>query len=287
MNIHFRRVAIIGVGLIGGSVAMVLKKMGLADEIIGAGRRKNNLQKAKRLGVIDGYSLNLQKAVKGTELIVLATPVGSFEKIAEEIGPALKEGTIVTDVGSVKGRLMESLENILPKRVRYVGTHPIAGKERSGIEAASANLFQGTKCILTPTRRTDPDALKTIKALWKKAGAKTISIDPYRHDMIFGAVSHLPHIVAYCLVNTVMDFEKDEGQFIRYSAGGFKDFTRIAASHPEMWRDICLLNRDNLIVMVKRFQKTLDNIRDAMESGDGLILYKEFNRARKVRSRLN
>lgn len=286
MDIHFRRVTIIGVGLIGGSLAMVMKKKGLADEIIGAGRRRDNLQKAKRLGVIDGYSLDLQKAAKGADLVVLATPVGSFEKIAEEIRPALGDGTVVTDVGSVKGRLVGSLERIIPCRVRYVGAHPIAGREKSGIEAASADLFKGTRCILTPTKRTEPGALRMIRALWEKAGAKTISMDPYRHDMIFGAVSHLPHVIAYCLVNTVLNLE-EEGQVIKYSAGGFKDFTRVAASHPEMWRDICLLNRDNLIDMVKRFQQTLDNIRVAIESGEGSTLYKEFKRARKVRARLS
>lgn len=286
MDIHFRRVTIIGVGLIGGSLAMVMKKRGLADEIIGAGRRRDNLQKAKRLGVIDGYSLDLQKAAKGADLVVLATPVGSFEKIAEEIRPALGDGTVVTDVGSVKGRLVGSLERIIPYRVRYVGAHPIAGREKSGIEAASADLFKGTRCILTPTKRTEPGALRMIRALWEKAGAKTISMDPYRHDMIFGAVSHLPHVIAYCLVNTVLNLE-EEGQVIKYSAGGFKDFTRVAASHPEMWRDICLLNRDNLIDMVKRFQQTLDNIRVAIESGEGSTLYKEFKRARKVRARLS
>lgn len=286
MDIHFRRVTIIGVGLIGGSLAMVMKKKGLADEIIGAGRRRGNLQKAKKLGVIDGYSLDLQKAAKGADLVVLTAPVGSFEKIAEEIRPALGDGTVVTDVGSVKGRLVGSLERIIPYRVRYVGAHPIAGREKSGIEAASADLFKGTRCILTPTKRTEPGALRMIRALWEKAGAKTISMDPYRHDMIFGAVSHLPHVIAYCLVNTVLDLE-EEGQIIKYSAGGFKDFTRVAASHPEMWRDICLLNRDNLIDMVKRFQKTLDNIREAIETGDETALLKEFKRARKVRARLN
>jgi prephenate dehydrogenase len=281
--IHFNKVTIIGVGLIGGSLARVLKEKGLAREITGAGRSRETLELALRLGVIDHMGNGMRHAVENADLVVLASPVGTFEAVAGEIGPHLKKGAILTDVGSVKGNLVRALEEFLPAGVPYVPGHPIAGKEKHGVSEASGSLFQGAKCILTPTEKTDRQALETVKALWQAAGANVVLMNPDVHDHIFSAVSHLPHAAAYAMVNTVAEFNEGTENYITFSGAGFRDFTRIAASSPEMWRDICLLNGPNLVEMIERYQVSLNNIKKAIKHKDGGKLEKLFRSASALR----
>jgi len=282
---HFKRMVIAGVGLIGGSLALVCKEKGIVSEIIGVGRSEGNLRDAVNLKAIDSYTSKIEDAVKGADIIVLATPVSSLIRLAKEMAPYLSPGAIVTDVGSVKGSVIE-IEKIIPSNTFFVGGHPIAGKEKSGVKAASPGIFHGSRCILTPTPKTNPDALSIIQSMWELSGARVICMEPERHDLIFAAVSHLPHVISYALVNTLLDLEKEEEGVISYSAGGFRDFTRIAASHPEMWRDICLMNRENIIRMLERYEKSVERLKSLIMKGDADGLFAEFDRAKRVREKL-
>jgi prephenate dehydrogenase len=285
MSIFFNKVTIIGVGLIGGSLAKVMKAQKLAGEIHGAGRSRETLERAIKLGVIDHMGQSSAHAVEHADLVVLATPVGTFEPIVREIGPHLKKGAILTDVGSVKGALVRSLQGLLPG-VRFVPGHPIAGREKHGVEAATETLFQGAKCILTPTEKTDPIALDAMTALWTAAGMNVIMMDPERHDHIFAAVSHLPHAAAYAMVSTIAEFSSGSDNYISFSGAGFRDFTRIAASSPEMWRDICLLNGKNIVEMIEQYQFSLNKIKKAIKHNDGRRLEMLFRAASDLRKGL-
>lgn len=301
MGIFFNRVTIIGVGLIGGSLASVLRGKSLAGEIYGIGRSEENLQKAKRLGLIDHYFCEpsgiltgpplvkgdgrgiYSDSVRDSDLVILSSPVGSFRKIVKEIGTSLKKGAIVTDVGSVKGDMVREIEETLPEGVSFVGGHPIAGKETSGVEAASGELFKGSKCILTPTDRTDKNTLEIVKSMWEEAGSDVILMDPSLHDKVFSAVSHLPHVIAYALVNTVARMDFGEIDTLSLSVRSFRDLTRIASSSPEMWRDICLYNRVNLLDSINSFEKVLKILKGYLEKGEGKGLLREFEEARRIK----
>lgn len=283
MQLFFNKVTIIGVGLIGGSLAKVLKARGLAGSIHGAGRSRETLETAVRLGVIDHMGQSSAKAVEHADLVVLATPVGTFEPIVREIAPHLKQGAVLTDVGSVKGKLVIAIEALLPAGVHFVPAHPIAGREKHGVEAASADLFQGARCIVTPTERTDPSALEQVSALWAAAGMQVLTMDPDRHDHIFAAVSHLPHAAAFAMVSTVAEFSEGSANYVTFSGAGFRDFTRIAASSPEMWRDICLLNGKNIVEMIEQFQFSLTRIKKAVKQNDPRKLEALFKAASEVR----
>lgn len=283
----FNRMVVVGVGLIGGSLAMISMRKGLVKEIIGVGRGAANLKEAVKLNIIDSFTFDISEAVKGADLIVLATPVGSFEWLVKQMRHGLNKGAIITDAGSVKGRMVSRIERLLPRGTYFVAGHPIAGKEKTGVKAASQTLFEGTKCILTPTKKTDASALKKIKALWKAVGAEVVLMDPMLHDKVLGAVSHLPHAAAYSIVNTVAEIKKDGNNFIAFSGAGFKDFTRIAASSPEMWRDIFLNNRENLVNMISRYQKNLEKLKRYIKDKDSKRLIKELEKAKAIRDRLN
>jgi prephenate dehydrogenase len=285
----FKHVAIIGVGLIGGSLGMVLKRQGLAKTVVGAGRRVENLKKAVELGAIDRYVSDNLDAVRGADLVVLATPVDTYEEHLRAWGQALSSGCIVTDVGSVKGLLVERAEQLIPAHARFVGAHPIAGKEKTGVSAGSADLFKGARCVLTPTQRTDPQALQTIRELWEAAGSAIVTMDPFLHDKLLGAVSHLPHVAAYCLINALTELQERmlPGQnVLAYSGGGLRDTTRIAASSPEMWRDIFLWNRENIVEMVEIYERHLQRLKELIRSSDGPGMEKELQRAKLVREQL-
>ncbi|MBI3582459.1 MAG: (d)CMP kinase [Nitrospinae bacterium] len=295
MMIHFKTITIVGVGLIGGSFARVCKEKKLADRIIGFGRNEKNLKRAVELNVIDSYSLNLRDAVSNSDFILLATPVSSIIKIAREIIPYLKNGTIITDAGSVKGEIVREIDEIMPEEIFFVGGHPIAGTEKSGVEASFLELFEGHRCVITPTEKTNPAALEKVKEVWKETGSEVILMDVNTHDRYLAAVSHLPHAVAYALVNAVGGLdesvrqahdEKEKG-VLSFSAGGFRDFTRIAASHPAMWRDIFLMNKKNVVEMINLFQSTLDDIKDAIINNDSNMLEKEFEKAREIRLKIS
>lgn len=290
MAVHFKHVAIIGVGLIGGSLGMILRRKGLADSVVGVGRRVENLKLAVELGAIDRYVVDPKEAVREADLVVLATPVDTYERHLKEWATTLRPGTIVSDVGSVKGTLVEGSERLLPKGILFVGAHPIAGKEKTGVAAGSQDLFKGARCILTPTRQTDQQALQSIRELWEATGSIVACMDPYLHDKIFGAVSHLPHVVAFALMNAlreVRDHEVPELNLRAHSGGGLRDTTRIAASSPEMWRDIFLWNRENLVTLIETYERHLNQLKHLIHSADGAGIEKALEQAKQEREGLN
>lgn len=281
----FKKMVIVGVGLIGGSLALACRNKDIVSEIVGVGRSKENLQQALSMNVIDTYFFRVEEAVKDADLIVLATPVKALIRLTEEMVPYLSPGTILTDVGSVKGAVM-SIEDIVPPNSSFVGGHPIAGREKSGVRAASPDLFINARCILTPTQKTNTTALERVRSLWEIVGANVSYMSPSLHDKIFAAVSHLPHVAAYALVNTLIDLEETEKDIISFSAGGFKDFTRIAASHPEMWRDICLMNKENIIEMLEAYEEYIGKLKRLIKEEKEEELYSEFVKAKTAREKI-
>lgn len=282
-NIIARRIAIIGVGLIGGSLARALKSVHAVTTVVGYGRDENNLKKAVQLGVIDKYSLNIVDVVTDADIVVLATPLSTADKLFAEMSNALKKTVIVTDVGSAKGSIVKSArENLGDLFTRFVPGHPIAGKEESGVEASCAELFNAHRVILTPVAETDPEALNLITEMWKLTGAEVLNLDVENHDTILAATSHLPHMLAYALVDCLSRMqERDE--IFKFAAGGFADFTRIASSHPRMWHDICFSNRVQLLNVMDQFDQHLNKIRAAIKDNDSDALLELFERAKTSR----
>lgn len=290
MPVHFKQVAIIGVGLIGGSLGMILRRKILADHVVGVGRRVENLKAAVALGAIDRYVADPQEGVRGADLVVLATPVDTYERHLKEWAHCLTPGAIVSDVGSVKGTLVERSEAAMPAGVHFVGAHPIAGKEKTGVAAGSDQLFKGARCILTPTKRTDVTALEQVKQLWAETGSIVLTMDPYLHDQILGAVSHLPHVVAFALMNALAELRDQQVPSLDlagHSGGGLRDTTRIAASSPEMWRDIFLWNRDNVVSYIDRYGRALEELKHLIKAGDAAGIEKCLERAKGEREKLN
>lgn len=279
--LHIPIVAIVGVGLIGGSLALALKEAGVAGRILGFDLDQHNLAQALQLGVID-HACNGPDELADADLIFLATPVLAMPAAVTAIAPHLKPDAILTDGGSVKGAVIAALEPLLPPTLRYVPGHPISGTERSGATAAFATLYRSKRCILTPTERTDPQALTLVTALWRAVGCEVMIMDAEKHDRILAAISHLPHMVAYALVNAVGAYDRYEENILLYSAGGFRDFTRIASSDPTMWRDIALTNRDALLEMIERFEIDLSQLKEAIRTADAPALHDYF-----LRSKLN
>lgn len=265
---------------------MILKQKGMASFITGIGRGLANLEAAKRLGIVDSITRDVAEGVEDADLVVLAVPVMKMADAVRMAAPALKPGCIVTDVGSVKGAIIDGIEPLMPEGVHFVPGHPIAGTEHSGAEAAFPGLFTSRRCIITPTDKTDPTALAYVKAMWKEAGSEVVIMDAASHDRVLAAVSHLPHMIAYSLVNTVADMEDIEGDVLGFSAGGFRDFTRIASSSPEMWTDICAMNKGPIIEMIEAFQKKLDLLKHSIKAGDAGRLKTDFTRAKQVRDAL-
>lgn len=285
-GLFFSKVAVIGVGLIGGSLAIVMRKKGLAGSIVGVGRGLANLEAAKRLGVVDSFTHDVAEGVADADLVVVAVPVLKVGETVKRAAPALKMGAIVTDVGSVKKALIEEAERYIPEGVHFVPGHPIAGTEHSGVEAAFAELYVNRRCILTPTDRTDSEALAKVRRLWEEAGSKVVIMDASAHDSVLAAISHLPHMVAYSLVNAVADAEEGKGEMLGYSAGGFKDFTRIASSSPEMWADICAMNKEAIVEMIDFFERRLDDLKEKIKAADHAGLVRDFSRAKRLRDAL-
>lgn len=290
MASHFKHVAIIGVGLIGGSLGMILRRKALADHVVGVGRRVENLKTAVALGAIDRYVADPQEGVRGADLVILATPVDTYERHLHEWAYCLTPGAIVSDVGSVKGTLVERSEATMPVGVHFVGAHPIAGKEKTGVAAGSDQLFKGARCILTPTKRTDTTALDRIRQLWEETGSIVLTMDPHLHDQIMGAVSHLPHVAAFALINALAELRDQQVPSLDlagHSGGGLRDTTRIAASSPEMWRDIFLWNRDNVVSYIDRYARSLEELKQLIKAGDTAGIEKLLERAKGEREKLN
>ena len=280
----FGKMTIIGVGLLGASLAKACKERDLVEEVAGYGRNRENLEKARALKIIDHCPADLAEAVKDADLIVLCTPVTTIIPLIQNMIARIRPGSLITDVGSVKEPIVKEAEKLVPKGVFFVGSHPIAGGENSGLEASTANLYQGAKCIVTPTDKTNNSALEKISALWQAVGMQIINLSAEEHDFVFGAVSHLPHIVVYALMNTLGSLRtQDNREVTAFSGAGLKDITRIASSDPVMWRDICLSNRNHSLDLIDRFQNKLDEIRSTIEKGDGQALKEEFIAANKYR----
>jgi prephenate dehydrogenase len=280
----FGRMAVIGVGLIGGSLAQACRG-GIAGWVVGLDTDRTHLKQAVALGLVDEVG-DLPTGVEGADLVVVAVPVGAVAEVVDAVGPYLAPGCIVTDVGSVKGDLVAEVEAGMPADRAYVPGHPIAGTERSGPEAASPGLFQGSPCVLTPSSRTPEEALKKVVHLWERLGSHVVLMDPFRHDQIFALVSHLPHVVAYALIGAMPHLAKGGEELLRFSGGGLRDFTRIAASHPIMWRDILIRNRGEVLESIARFRKALGRIEEMIKTQDAARLVQEFQRAKEVRKQL-
>ncbi len=283
MVASFNKICIYGVGLIGGSLARACKKAHPDVEIIGAGRNVNKLQQAQALGVVDSVTTDLQQALDGVELLVVAVPVGSIEAVFNELKPYLNSSMILTDVGSTKASVVASANKTLGEFVNnFVPGHPIAGIEKSGAEAAFAELFEQRRVILTPDKNTNTDATQRVTKLWQDCGAEVVEMSVEHHDEVLAATSHLPHMLAFSLVDTLSKMN-DKQEIFKYAAGGFRDFTRIASSSPEMWQDICLANADALVKVIKEFQSDLSSLTAAIESGDKQTINNIFSRAKKAR----
>jgi prephenate dehydrogenase len=278
-----KKMAVIGVGLIGGSLARVLREKGAVGEVVGIGRGEANLKRGVELGVLDSYSLDSREGVQGADLVFIATPVCSIPAVVAEIAPFLSPGAIVTDGGSVKEFVVAACEPLMPPGTYFVGGHPIAGTEHSGVEASFATLYQGKRCIVTPTERTDPDALAKVVNIWQTAGSTVPLMDPEQHDRVVAAISHLPHMVAYSLVNAVDGYDRFGGELLSFSAGGFRDFTRIASSDPVMWRDIALTNREAILETMDFFAGYLATLRGLVAAGDGSALESFFLNSKQKR----
>jgi prephenate dehydrogenase len=279
------KLAIIGVGLIGGSVALALREAGMVNEVVGCGRSRENLSNAQSLGIIDHFTHEICTAVRGADMVLLAVPLGAMRSSLEALRGHLAEGAVVTDVGSVKGSVINDVRTVFAGIPEFfVPGHPIAGTERSGAEAAFSSLYQKRRVILTPLPETDPQALSRVEQMWRHCGAEVTCMSVAHHDEILAATSHLPHMLAFSLVDSLARL-KENDEIFRYAAGGFRDFTRIASSNPVMWRDICLANQQALSTMLTRFADELHVLAATLEQGDGKGLLEIFERAKQARDR--
>lgn len=280
----FERVALIGIGLIGSSLSHAMRRGGLARSIVGHAQSEKTRETALRLGLVSSVYASAEEAVRGADLVILCAPVGACGAIAKEIGPSLAPGAIVTDVGSVKGAIVRDVGPFMPEGVHFIPGHPIAGTEHSGPEAGFADLFDGRWCVLTPPPDADPAAVAKLSAFWQGLGSHVEVMSAEHHDMVLAITSHVPHLIAYNIVNTARHLERvTDTEVIKFSAGGFRDFTRIAASDPVMWRDVFLNNKDAVLEMLARFSEDLTALQRAIRFGDGETLYKLFVEARAIR----
>lgn len=285
---QLNKVLIFGIGLIGGSLALALKKAGVARHIVGIGRNQDSLKTALSLGVIDEVQTDIAQAMQGADIVVIATPVAQTPEILASIAPHLKADTIITDAGSTKsdiaGYVANAAQNLTPALLsQFVGGHPIAGAEKSGVSAANADLFFGKNVVLTPNEQTSKQALSKVRALWEATGANVSEMSAEAHDQIFAAVSHLPHLLAFALVDDLAN-RKNSQQLFDFAASGFRDFTRIAGSSPEMWRDISLANREALLSELEAYQSELKLLQKLLENKDGAGLEALFESASNARN---
>jgi prephenate dehydrogenase len=279
----FERLAVIGVGLIGGSFALALRQAKACGHVVGAGRNRGNLELAQRRGIIDSIAADAVAAAHGADLVLVAAPVAQFPKIFHAIGSVLGPRAVVTDGGSTKRDVVAAAREALGRKVaQFVPAHPIAGAEKSGADAASADLFRGKRVVITPIPENKASSLAKVEEAWSACGARVSRMDPPEHDALLAAVSHLPHLLAFALVHEIAG-RKNAAQLFSYAAGGFRDFTRIASSHPEMWRDICVANRDRLLQELQAYEGKLGAVRELLQAEDGAALEKLFGEARTAR----
>ncbi|WP_055046538.1 prephenate/arogenate dehydrogenase family protein [Devosia sp. A16] len=280
----FEKLTLIGIGLIGSSIARAVKLKGLAKTIAITTRKSSTLEEARALGLGDIYTLDAAEAVEGADLVILCTPVGVYADVMKQIGAQLAPGTILSDVGSVKGQVMKALEPLLPPGVHFIPGHPIAGTEHSGPSAGFPDLFVGRWCVLTPRPEVDAVAVDRLVSFWGALGSNVEVMDAAHHDLVLAITSHVPHLIAYNIVGTVADLEAaTQSEVIKFSASGFRDFTRIAASDPVMWRDVFLTNREAVLEMLGRFLEDLSSLQRMVRVGDGEGMQALFTRTRAIR----
>ena len=277
------KLTIFGVGLIGGSLALALKDAGFCKQVVGCSRNADHLQRAVDLGVIDSFTLDAADAVQGADVVLLAVPMGAMHTVLSAIKPALPDHTVLTDAGSTKGSIVAEVADVFGDDfTRFVPGHPIAGREKSGVEAALPALYQNRRVILTPNEQTDKQAIETIESMWQATGANVEHLSVQTHDAVLAATSHLPHVLAFSIVDTLLNSSRKDA-ILRYAAGGFKDFTRIASSDPVMWRDICLANRDEILAMIAAFQDNLSEFADMIRDEERVALQQRMESSRQAR----
>ena len=282
----FEKMALAGVGLICGSLALDMRRHKLVNEIVGYGRSEATLKIAKKKGIIDSYFLHDDDFPSGVDFLMIGTPVQTIVPLTKAFLPKLEAGSIVSDVGSVKGGIVRGMEKLLPQEISFVAGHPIAGSEQWGAQAARENLFVRHRTVLTPTKKTNQKALQQVAALWRKVGAEVEIMNPDVHDRVLGVISHLPHVLVYALVNALDRTHLKGVDLKSYCAGGFKDFTRIASSRPELWRDICLMNKKALGRSLSDYIEYLEQLNHWIRDDKGALLEKEFSRAFEVRAQI-
>ena len=287
MKNNFDTVCIIGLGLIGGSIGLSMKKNNFKSKIIGYAKTEKTLFRAIERGLVDEAEKCLIKAADGADLVILATPLSTFRPIIEEIAPFLKKGSIVTDTGSAKSTVLEELKDLIPSGVEFIPGHPIAGTEESGPDSGFPELFENRWCILTPTEDNSKDSIESIKCFWESLGSRVEIMDALHHDKVLAITSHIPHLIAYNIVGTANDLANvTDSEVVKYSAGGFRDFTRIAASDPKMWSDIFTYNSEAVLEMLDLFSNDLTKLKKSILEKDTNMLFSSFERTRNVRKRI-
>ena len=280
----FNKVTLIGIGLIGSSIARVIKRDKIARHLVAVAKSKKTIDTVLKLGIADSVTLDLSEAVKDADMVMLCSPLGTYKKIMREIGPNLKRGCILTDVGSVKGCVFEDIEIEKLLGVNLVPAHPVAGTEYSGPEAGFVELFEGRWCVITPDKTASKESIEKICKLWEAAGSNVEIMDPNHHDQIMAMTSHLPHLISYTIVGTATDLEKSlVSEVVKYSAGGFRDFTRVAASDPTMWGDIMIKNKEAVLEILQRFNEDLTALQRAIRWDEYDLIHDFFSKTRKIR----
>lgn len=286
-KIIFERLTLIGIGLIGSSIARRVRQDGSVREIVVCAKTKKTLERAKKLKLGDEYILDAKKAVKNADCVIVCTPVGACESIAKKIRATLAKDAIVSDVGSVKGSVIEQMQPHLPKKIHFIPAHPIAGTEYSGPDAGFSTLFENRWCILTPPDKTDKNAIKKISKFWKSMGSQVDIMEAQHHDRVLAVTSHIPHLIAYNIVGTASDLEEiTDSEIMKFAAGGFRDFTRIAASDPTMWRDVFIHNKKAVLEILGRFAEDIFRLQRAIRWEDGKMLFNHFTRTRSIRKKI-
>lgn len=287
MNNVFNKVCIIGLGLIGGSIGLSLKRLNSSSQVVGYAKTKSTLKRAVERGLVDKVEENLINAVNDADFVILATPLSMFKSIIGEISPFLKEGCIISDTGSAKLSVIKELKNIIPGNIEFVPGHPIAGTEESGPDSGFAELFDNRWCILTPTEDNTSNAIHLVKKFWESLGSKVEIMEPSHHDKVLAITSHIPHLIAFNIVGTANNLANvTEKEVVKYSAGGFRDFTRIAASDPKMWSDIFTYNSEAVLEMLELFSNDLAKLKDAVKKKDSDLLFSNFEKTRAVRKNI-
>ena len=280
----FNKVTLIGIGLIGSSIARVIKRDKIARHLVAVAKSKKTIDTVLKLGIADSVTLDSSEAVKDADMVMLCSPLGTYKKIMREIGPNLKRGCILTDVGSVKGCVFEDIETEKLLEVNLVPAHPVAGTEYSGPEAGFVELFEGRWCVITPDKTASKESIEKICKLWEAAGSNVEIMDPNHHDQIMAMTSHLPHLISYTIVGTATDLEKSlVSEVVKYSAGGFRDFTRVAASDPTMWGDIMIKNKEAVLEILQRFNEDLTALQRAIRWDEYDLIHDFFSKTRKIR----